>query len=132
MMATDLDDRPRLLIAEDDRDLAETMREALEEDFAVDVAANGSEAVARAQDRHPDVVVMDARMPKMNGLEACRALRLDPRTAELPIIVVTGSAEPELLSAAFDAGATDYLPKPFSISQLRSRALTCVLRGQAV
>ena len=127
-----MEERPRLLIAEDDRDLAETMREVLEEDFAVDVAVNGSDAVALAQDERPDVVVMDARMPKMSGLDACRALRHDPRTADLPIIVVTGSSEPELASAAFDAGATDYLPKPFSISQLRSRAMTCVLRRQAV
>ena len=131
-MATGDDERPRLLIAEDDRDLAETMREVLEEDFTVDVAANGTEAVARARDGHPDVVVMDARMPKMSGLEACRELRHDPKTADLPIIMVTGGTEPELASAAFDAGATDYLPKPFSSSQLRSRAMTCVLRHQAV
>ena len=131
-MSLEMQARPRLLIAEDDRDLAETMREVLEEDFAVDVAVNGSEAVELARDECPDVVVMDARMPKMNGLEACRALRDDPRTADLPIIVVTGGSEPELATAAFDAGATDYLPKPFSISQLRSRAMTCVLRSQAV
>lgn len=129
-MPTGLDERPRLLIAEDDSDLAETMREVLEEDFAVDVAANGSEALALAHEEHPDVVVMDARMPKMNGFEACRALRDDPETADLPIIMVTGGTEPELASAAFDAGATDYLPKPFSISQLRSRARTCLLRRQ--
>lgn len=131
-MPPGLDERPRLLIAEDDRDLAETMREVLEEDFTVDVAVNGSDAVARAHDGRPDVVVMDARMPEMNGLEACRALRDNPETADLPIIVVTGGTEPALASAAFDAGATDYLPKPFSISQLRSRAMTCVLRNQAV
>lgn len=104
------------------------MREVLEEDFAVDVAANGTEAVARARDERPDVVVMDAEMPAMNGLDACRVLRHDPRTADLPIIMVTGGTEPGLASAAFAAGATDYLPKPFSISQLRSRAMTCVLR----
>jgi CheY-like chemotaxis protein len=131
-MPAGLDERPRLLIAEDDRDLAETMREVLEEDFAVDVAANGTDAVARAHDGHPDVMVMDARMPKMDGFEACRALRDDPRTADLPIIMVTGSSEPGVASEAFDAGATDYLPKPFSISQLRSRARTCLLRRQAV
>ena len=131
-MPLDTQTRPRLLIAEDDRDLAETMREVLEEDFAVDVAVNGFDAVEMAQDERPDVVVMDARMPKMNGIDACRALRHDPRTADLPIILVTGNSEPELANVAFDAGATDYLPKPFSISQLRSRAMTCVLRQQAV
>ena len=127
-MPAGLAERPRLLIAEDDRELAETMREVLEEDFAVDVAVNGSEAVALAHEEHPDVVVMDARMPKMDGFEACRALREDPETADLPIIMVTAGSEPDVASAAFDAGATDYLPKPFSISQLRSRARTCLLR----
>ena len=127
-MPAGLAERPRLLIAEDDRELAETMREVLEEDFAVDVAVNGSEAVALAHEEHPDVVVMDARMPKMDGFEACRALRENPETADLPIIMVTAGSEPDIASAAFDAGATDYLPKPFSISQLRSRARTCLLR----
>jgi CheY-like chemotaxis protein len=125
------DERPRLLIAEDDRELAETMRDVFEEDFAVEVAANGREAVDRAHDGHPDVVVMDAQMPRMDGFDACRALRHDPRTADLPIIMVTASSEPETASAAFDAGATDYLQKPFSISQLRSRALTCLMRRRA-
>ena len=125
------DQRPKLLIAEDDRDLAETMRDVLEEDFAVDFAADGTEAVARARDGQPDVMVMDARMPRMDGFDACRAIRHDPRTADLPIIMVTGGTEPGLASAAFDAGATDYLSKPFSISQLRARARTCLLRRQA-
>jgi len=123
--------RPKLLIAEDDRALAETMREALAEDFSVDLAVNGTEAVAQAWDNRPDVVVMDARMPRMNGYDACRALRDDPRTADMPIIMVTGGTEPSLASAAFDAGATDHMSKPFSISQLRSRARTCLLRLQA-
>ena len=109
-MLTGPDERPRLLIAEDDHDLAETMREVLEEDFAVDVAENGSDAVELARDERPDVVVMDARMPKMSGLDACRALRHDPRTADVPIIVVTGGSEPELASAAFDVFTTQKTP----------------------
>lgn len=107
------------------------MREVLEEDFTVELATDGREAVQRAHDEHPDVIVIDARMPRMNGFDACRALRRDPRTADLPIIMVTGASEPGTASAAFDAGATDYLPKPFSISQLRARASTWVLRRRA-
>jgi DNA-binding response OmpR family regulator len=120
------------LIAEDDRDLAETMRDALEEDFAVELAADGTEALALARSERPDVVLMDARMPSMGGFEACRALRHDPRTAHLPIIMMTGDTEPAVARAAFDAGATDYMSKPFSISQLRTRARTCLLRQRAV
>jgi DNA-binding response OmpR family regulator len=124
-------DRPRLLIAEDDETLVETMRDVLEEDFAVDVAMDGDDAVARARDGQPDVMVMDAQMPSMDGFDACRAIRRNPQTANLPIIMVTGGTGPGLASAAFDAGATDYLQKPFSISQLRSRARTCLLRTRA-
>ena len=131
-MSADQHHRPRLLIAEDDRALAETMREVLEEDFSVGVAADGNEAVARAYDERPDVMVMDARMPRLDGFRACRALRDDPRTANLPIIMVTGDIGPTIATEAFEAGATDYLSKPFSISQLRSRARTCFLRRQAV
>jgi len=121
-------DRPRLLLAEDDPSLAELLRECLEDDFRIEVAADGRQAVRLAHAGRPDVMVMDARMPRMDGFAACRALRGDPTTADLPIIMVTGSCEPETAAEAFDAGATDYLPKPFSISQLRSRARTLLLR----
>src|SRR5437763_7250304 len=67
--------RPRLLLAEDDLSLAAMMRESLEDDFRVEVAADGRQAVRLAHDGHPDVMVMDARMPRMDGFEACRALR---------------------------------------------------------
>jgi len=131
-MSVETHRRPRLLIADDDRALAETMRDVLEEDFAVGLAADGNEAVARARDERPDVMVIDARMPRLDGFDACRALRDDPRTADLPIIMVTGGTGPTLATEAFAAGATDYLAKPFSISQLRTRARTCLLRRLAV
>src|SRR5690348_7819247 len=120
-------DRPRLLLAEDDPSLAAMMRESLEDDFRVDVAADGTQAVRLAHDGHPDVMVVDARMPRMDGFDTCRALRGDPQTADLPIMMVTGSSEPETVTAAFDAGASDFLRKPFSVSQLRSRARMLLL-----
>jgi len=77
-------------------------------------------------------MVMDEKMPRLDGLAACRALRDDPMTADLPIIMVTGNSAPDAARAAFAAGASDFLPKPFSISQLRTRARTLLLRSQAV
>jgi putative two-component system response regulator len=107
------------------------MRESLEDDFRVDIAADGMQAVRLAHAGHPDVMVVGARMPRLDGFATCRALRGDPRTADLPIMMVTGSPEPGTATAAFDAGATDYLLKPFSGSQLRSRARTLLLRRQS-
>ena len=122
-------DRPCILIAEDDQSLAETMRDVLEEDFAVETAADGQEALSVARRVHPDVMVLDARMPRLDGLSACRKLREDPATADVPIILVTGEDPATAASQAFDAGATDFLPKPFSISQLRARATVCAMRA---
>ncbi len=122
-------DRPRILIAEDDQLLAETMRDVFEEDFSVETAADGQEAVNAARRVHPDVMVLDARMPRLDGLSACRALRRDPATADVPIIVVTGDDPVAAAPRAFDAGATDFLAKPFSISQLRARATICAMRA---
>ncbi len=125
-------DRPRILIAEDDQLLAETMRDVFEEDFSVETAADGQEAVNAARRVHPDVMVLDARMPRLDGLSACRALRRDPATADVPIIVVTGDDPVAAAPRAFDAGATDFLAKPFSISQLRARATTWAMRAADV
>jgi DNA-binding response OmpR family regulator len=122
--------RPRLLIAEDDRQMCEMMRTVLEEDFAVQTAIDGAEAMRMARRNCPDVVLVDAQMPEMDGFETCRALRGRPETAAVPIMMVTGARGPQSAQAAFDAGATDYLPKPFSISQLRSRARMLLLRHQ--
>jgi DNA-binding response OmpR family regulator len=129
-MANVVAGRPRLLLAEDDPSLAALMREILQDDFCVDLAADGRQALKLAHDGLHDVMVLDARMPHMDGFAACRALRRDPTTADLPIIMVTGNCGPESAAAAFDAGATDYLQKPFSISQLRSRARMLLLRRQ--
>jgi len=118
-----------MLIAEDDRTIAALMRDVLEEDFRVDTASDGLDAIMRARRHPPDIVLMDAEMPKMDGYQACRALRRRPETAAVPIIFVTAKTQPAAVSAAFEAGATDYLPKPFSIAQLRARAHTCVMRG---
>jgi DNA-binding response OmpR family regulator len=124
--------RPRLVLAEDDLDLASAMRDVLEDDFSVELAVDGTQAVRLAHRNHPDVMVLDAKMPRMDGLAACRKLRDDPETRDVPIIMVTGGTSPEAAEAAFEAGATDYLAKPFSISQLRSRARMLLLRQQAV
>lgn len=121
--------RPRILIADDDPSLVDTMREALEDDFTVETASNGSEAFEKACRVRPDLVMLDVTMPKMNGYESCRAIRRQVEIATVPIIMLTGRAAPAEAAKAFEAGATDYLPKPFSISQLRARAQTCLMRG---
>lgn len=89
-------------------------------------AMSGEQALARAQARPPDLVLLDLLMPKMNGVETCKRLRALPRLADVPIIFLTASAERESLSEAFAAGAVDYVTKPFVPEELLARVKTHV------
>ena len=81
-------------------------------------ATDGEQGVAMALERGPDLVLMDIQLPKLSGLEATRRLRRDPRTARVPIIVVTSFALSGDEQQALEAGATAYLAKPYSPRQM--------------
>ncbi|HEX3177248.1 MAG TPA: response regulator [Methylomirabilota bacterium] len=84
-------------------------------------AMDGEEGVAAALEARPDLILMDIQLPKMSGLDATRALRADPRTASVPIIVVTSFALSGDDQKAKEAGATAYLAKPYSPRELLAR-----------
>jgi CheY-like chemotaxis protein len=86
--------------------------------FVTHVASNGEEGVARAQELRPDVTLMDVQMPGMSGLDAMRLLRSDPGTADLKIIAITALATPDDQRSCTDAGASEYLAKPFRLKEL--------------
>jgi CheY-like chemotaxis protein len=92
--------------------------------FVTHVASNGEDGVARAKELRPDVTLMDVQMPGMSGLEAMRLLSSDPGTAELKIIAMTALATPEDRQSCMDAGASEYLAKPF-----RLKALVAMIQG---
>ncbi len=79
----------------------------------------------------PDLVVLDVMMPGMSGLEACRALRLEPALAQVQIILLTARAEDFEMAKGFDAGADDYVVKPFSPRELLTRVDTALRRAGA-
>ena len=94
-------------------------RYALEESgFVVVSASTGSDAITRARHLRPDVVVLDLRLPDMNGWEVCTALKTDPRTDRIPVIVLTAAATSTLATDAFNAGCAAYLLKPCYPEQL--------------
>ena len=121
----------RILVVEDDRDIAELIRHYLERaGHGVELLASGSEAVLRAREQAPDVLILDLMLPGMSGLEVCRALRGDPETARLPIIMVTARAQESDRVLGLDSGADDYITKPFSTRELVAR-VAAVLRRAA-
>ena len=111
--------RSLVLLAEDDEINIDTVRDYLEaRGCRVVVARDGAEAIARAQQQEPDLILMDIQMPNVDGLEATRRLRADPRTVNVPIIALTALAMPGDEERCLEAGADAYLSKPVRLREL--------------
>ena len=112
----------KILIAEDERDIRDlvafTLRFAGHEVFA---ATNGEEAVELAPQVNPDLVLMDVRMPRMTGYEACRALKANPDLRDIPVVFLSAKGQESEIQQGLDAGAEEYLLKPFAPDQLTNR-----------
>ncbi|MDB5077198.1 MAG: two component transcriptional regulator, winged helix family [Chloroflexi bacterium] len=105
-----------VLVVDDDPDIIEVVRVALEDEgYQVLAAVNGA-ALPIARERHPNVILLDIMMPGMDGIEVSRMLRADPRTADIPIIAM--SAHDRLRSIGAKMAVNDGLPKPFMLNQL--------------
>ncbi len=116
----------RILVVDDDRAVRDSLRRSLEYNgYSVDVAADGAEALARTPLINPDAIVMDVMMPRLDGLEATRALR--GAGNDVPILVLTARDAVADRVDGLDAGADDYLTKPFALEELLAR-LRALLR----
>jgi two-component system response regulator MprA len=117
----------RVLVVDDERAVRESLRRALElEGYDVELAADGREALDRLEvGPDPDAVILDVLMPEVDGLEVCTELRRSG--SRLPVLMLTARAEVENRVAGLDAGADDYLTKPFALEELLAR-LRALLR----
>ena len=123
-----LGDRMRLLLAEDELDLAEALTVFFEKNqFSVDAVHDGAAAYDYACTGSYDAVILDIMMPKMDGIQVLRKLREDG--VSTPIMMLTAKAEKDDRIVGFDAGADDYLPKPFAPDELLSRVRAMLRRG---
>ncbi len=122
--------RYRLLVADDDQAVRAALERALRfEGYEVELAVDGADALARARDRPPDLLVLDLMMPGIGGLDACRSLRASGNRA--PVLMLTARDGISDRVAGFDAGADDYLIKPFALQELLAR-LRALLRRAAL
>lgn len=120
----------KLLIAEDEQDLAEALTAFFEKNqFTVDAVPDGQEAYTYASSGGYDAVILDVMMPKLNGVEVLRRLRAEGFFA--PVMMLTAKAEKDDRVEGFDAGADDYLPKPFAPDELLSRVRALLRRAGA-
>ena len=115
-------DQPVILAADDDEDILQLVAFRLgRSGYRVLQAHDGEEALALATEHVPDLAVLDVGMPKMDGFEVVRRLRAQEATKSIPVIMLTARAQDTDVEEGFDAGANDYLRKPFSPQELRAR-----------
>jgi putative two-component system response regulator len=111
-----------VLIVDDQYVGRKTLQAILEgEGYQLEMAENGIQAIEKAKNLFPDVILLDVMMPGMSGLEVCQHIRNDPEIAEIPIVVLTALDDRESLLAALKAGADDFISKPFDPYELRAR-----------
>ncbi len=112
----------KILIAEDERDIRDLIKFTLTyAGHEVTPVVNGEEATRTAVDLQPDLIMLDLRMPRMNGFEACRALKADPRTASIPVVFLSAKGMDEEQEAGKQAGAVGFITKPFAPDELSRR-----------
>jgi CheY-like chemotaxis protein len=112
----------KILVAEDERDIRDLIAFTLQ--FAghqVLTAANGEEAYQVALREIPDLILSDVRMPKMTGYEACKLIKAEPSTQHIPVVFLSAKGQDVEVQAGLEAGATEYLLKPFAPDQLMAK-----------
>ena len=118
-----------ILVADDDPDIVRFVEVNLRlEGFEVQSASNGSDAIRRAREIDPELILLDWMMPDKDGLEVCQALRADPATAHVSIVMLTAKAMAEDRIAGLDQGADDYICKPFDPAELIARVKSALRR----
>jgi DNA-binding response OmpR family regulator len=121
----------QILVVEDDPDIAELIGHYLEKaGHSVEVLASGAAVMPSVRRRPPDLVVLDLMLPELDGLMICQAMRTEPKTAAIPIIMVTARGEEADRITGLELGADDYVTKPFSPKELAAR-VTALLRRTA-
>ena len=121
----------QVLVAEDDRDIGELIARYVQRNgWTVRLVTSGTEALSYAKEHPIDLLILDLMLPGLSGLDVCRALRADPKTAAIPIIMVTAKVEEGDRISGLELGADDYVSKPFSPNELMARVRALFRRMQ--
>ena len=118
------DQRPRLLLVDDEPTNLQVLRHILQADYRLLFATDGERALQVAREQRPDLVLLDIMMPNMDGYAVCCALKADAATASIPVIFITALNDSQDETAGFDVGGVDYLTKPVSPPVVRARVRT--------
>jgi DNA-binding response OmpR family regulator len=124
--------KTRVLVVEDEHDIAGLIRHTLERggEMEVEIVASGDAALKAVTEHPPDLILLDLNLPVLGGLEVCRLLRQRSATARVPIIMLTARTSESDRVVGLDAGADDYVTKPFSLRELAARVRAVLRRGR--
>jgi len=121
--------KKNIFVVEDEEDILDLIRHHLtKEGFVVATATNGLEAVKAILRKPPDLILLDLMLPGLDGLEVCRKLKKEPKTADIPVLMVTAKDEESDVVAGLELGADDYIVKPFRMKELIARVRTALRR----
>jgi two-component system phosphate regulon response regulator PhoB len=119
-----------VIIVEDEQDMAELVAMRLQrENYQVDIALDGRSGLEKIRSQMPDLVILDLMLPRMSGTDVAGQLRSDPKTANIPIIMLTAKSEESDIVLGLHVGADDYVTKPFSMSVLIARVAALLRRS---
>jgi YesN/AraC family two-component response regulator len=124
--------KPVVLIVDDNDDIRFYLKDNLRRNYTVYEAVNGAEGWEKTKQLQPDLIVSDVMMPVMDGMELCRTIKHDKHTSHIPVILLTARSAAEPRLEAFQAGANDYVTKPFSFEMLQSRIRNLLAQQEAM
>lgn len=126
------ENRFKILIVEDDTDLRNYIQKELEKHYSVTTCSNGQKALLKTQQQLPDLVLSDVAMPGMNGRQLCINIKSNPSTSHIPVIMLTGLSSKENILQGLEAGADDYITKPFDSSILLAKLKTLLVNRRVM
>jgi len=125
-------EKPTLLIVDDDEDLRQYIDKVFSSQFTVLQAINGKEGLALAQEHVPDLIISDIAMDELNGIELCKQVKENPSLSHIPVILLTASTASEVRLKGIEAGADDYITKPFEKELLKARAASLLKKRNSL
>jgi two-component system phosphate regulon response regulator PhoB len=127
----ELKNKGTILAVDDEEDILELVRYNLEkEGYIIHTATSGEDAVRMIKKSPPDLVILDLMLPGMDGLDVCKSLKNDPKTKQIPIIMLTAKGDESDIVLGLELGSDDYVTKPFSPKVLRARVKAVLRRGE--
>ena len=122
---------PRVLVVDDDPEIVDAVGEALQDDgYLVETATDGATALKRVLEAPPDLIVLDVRMPNLNGWEFCEIVRRQSHTRDVPVLFLTACSEVRDQITAMQVGGSDHLPKPFRLAALRDKVRSLIRESE--